>query len=668
MNPLIFGVWDGRFYDNRSTFTPVAPENLPLEQFSQFNPGNPIMSFVCDRGFLVMDRRANLAFSLWRYYQRAARETCGKCTPCRVGVLVIAEALEKTVKGKGGEVDWEYVKSVALQMKDTSLCGIGQTTPVALLGALEFCPEEILQAQPVAENVYDYYTLMSAPCIEACPAHVDVPRYIDYIKAGEPEMSAAVLLRHYPLVGSCGRVCVRYCEKACRRQYLDSPVDIKNLKRYAADATGPMQELFHQAQRETNPLSPKVAVIGAGPAGINCAYHLLLQGYKVDIFEANSHAGGMAQVGIPQYRLPKGLLESETEVITELGGRYFYHQRLGYDFSIGDLFKRGYNAIFLGVGCSKGMYLGLENEDTSLSGYFNGIDFLQKVERSVTGNKPFKLTGDVVVVGGGNVAMDCARSAARLTDGKVHVVYRRTEEGMPADHEEVIAAKEEGIVFHFLSVQKEILSVDGKVTGLKIAKMREEKVPGSRRGKLIEIEGTDTVLPCTNLIAAIGQRLDKEVLCDDDGIIFDKRGNIYVSDALATTRPGVFAGGDAATGPTTLIDGLAQGQIAAQSINEYLTRGSVGFVARRRMGELIKKGDLMHENNPRIDLCEAPRHKLKTLSSAERRGNFEEVDLSMTENEAISEANRCMRCYRIYGVVTQLPIPGNITHIQNQAV
>ena len=142
-------------------------------------------------------------------------------------------------------------------------------------------------------------------------------------------------------------------------------------------------------------MSPKVAVIGAGPAGINCAYHLLLQGYKVDIFEANSHAGGMAQVGIPQYRLPKGLLESETDVIEELGGRYFYHQRLGYDFSIADLFKRGYNAIFLGVGCSKGMYLGLDNEDTSLTGYFNGIDFLQKVERAVTGNKPFKLTGDV---------------------------------------------------------------------------------------------------------------------------------------------------------------------------------------------------------------------------------------------------------------------------------
>ena len=198
--------------------------------------------------------------------------------------------------------------------------------------------------------------------------------------------------------------------------------------------------------------------------------------------------------------------------------------------------------------------------------------------------------------------------------------------------------------------------------------MREEKVPGAKRGKLIEIEGTDTVIACDTLIAAIGQRLDQQVLCDDDGIMFDRRGNIQVSEALATTRPGVFAGGDSATGPTTLIDGMAQGQIAAQSIHEYLTRGSVGFVPRRRMSELLKRAHIMEEKDPTIDLCSTPRHELKTLSVEERRGNFEEVDLSMTDEEAIREANRCMRCYRIFGVTTQLPVPGNLTHIQNQAV
>ena len=191
---------------------------------------------------------------------------------------------------------------------------------------------------------------------------------------------------------------------------------------------------------------------------------------------------------------------------------------------------------------------------------------------------------------------------------------------------------------------------------------------GSSRGKLERIDGTETVLPCTTLIAAIGQRLDREVLCDDDGIMFDRRGNISVTEALATTRPGVFAGGDAATGPTTLIDGMAQGQIAAQSIHEYLSRGSVGFVARRRMGEIVKKGNLLQENDPKFDLCEAPRLPQKTLPIEDRRGNFEEVDLPMTEAEAIAEADRCMRCYRIYGVVTQLPIPGNHSHLQNQAV
>ncbi len=668
MVALIFGVWDGVFYDNRQTYSPSAPADLPLEQFSQFNPGNPIMSFVGDRGFLVMDRRANLAFSLWRYYDRAKQESCGKCTPCRIGTRIIAEALEKAVQGKSGEVDWVMVEDVARQMKMTSLCGIGQTSPVALLDALKHCPEEITKAAATPKDLYDYYTLMTAPCVEACPAHVNIPRYIDYIKAGEPAMATAVLLKHYPLVGSCGRVCVRYCEKSCRRRFIDDPIDIKNLKRYAADATGPIVDLFKQTEQITHPLSPKVAVIGAGPAGINCAYHLLLQGYKVDIYEANNHAGGMAQVGIPQYRLPKGLLETETNVITEMGGRYFFRQRLGYDFSIDDLFAKGYNAVFIGVGCSKGMYLGLENENTNLKGYMNGIDFLQQVERHVTSGKELQMTGDVVVVGGGNVAMDCARSAVRLTNGTVHVVYRRTEETAPADPEEIIAAKAEGIQFHFLSLQEEILDDNGAVSGLRIVKMRQIPVEGSSRGKLERIVGSESVIACSNLIAAIGQRFDKEVLCDDDGIMFDRRGNISVNEALATTRPGVFAGGDSATGPTTLIDGLAQGQIAAQSIHEYLTRGSVGFVARRRMGDMIKKGGLLNETDAKIDLCPTPRQPQKTLPVADRRGNFEEVDLAMDENEAIREADRCMRCYRIYGVVTQLPIPGNHTHRVNQAV
>ena len=178
MVALIFGVWDGVFYDNRHTYEPSAPADLPLEQFSQFNPGNPIMSFVGDRGFLVMDRRANLAFSLWRYYDRAKQESCGKCTPCRIGTRVIAEALEKAVQGKAKEVDWDMVEEIARQMKLTSLCGIGQTSPEALLGALKYCREEITEAHPTHFGHYDYYTLMTAPCVEACPAHVDIPRYI----------------------------------------------------------------------------------------------------------------------------------------------------------------------------------------------------------------------------------------------------------------------------------------------------------------------------------------------------------------------------------------------------------------------------------------------------------------------------------------------------------
>ena len=222
-----YGVWNGIKYDN-TLGNDKTPEGLDLKALMNFNPGNPIDVIIGNAGFLVFDDSVSLAGVLLRYYEKVSEASCGRCTPCRTGSRLIELALRDLVEGRGAAVDWDHIYESAEQMMLTSLCGIGQTTPAALLGALEFCPEEILNAQPVADNVYDYYTLLSAPCIEACPAHVDVPRYIDYIKAGEPEMSAAVLLRHYPLVGSCGRVCVRYCEKACRRQYLDAAVDIKN--------------------------------------------------------------------------------------------------------------------------------------------------------------------------------------------------------------------------------------------------------------------------------------------------------------------------------------------------------------------------------------------------------------------------------------------------------
>lgn len=655
---LLYGVWDSVVYDNRNTEDYHEPEGLELKNLLQFNNGNPVMSFISNRGFLVFHPHANLAFALSEYYKKVKNDSCGKCTPCRSGSIIIDQAMQKIVQGQIDEVDWDSLLEVARMMRNTSFCGVGQTTPVALIEALKAFPDEIKKGAGDARN-YGHYEVMTAPCIEACPAHVNVPRYIDYIKAGRPEMATGVVLRHYPLVGSCGRVCVRLCETACRRAQLEGPVDIKNLKRYASDSIGvAVNDLFNNAFEQPSEFAPKIAIVGAGPSGLTCAYHLLLKGYQVDIFESQRKPGGMALVGIPQYRLPKGILLDEADTISKLGGKFHYGRSLGKDFDIEDLFDEGFNAIFLGVGCAKGMKLGFPEDDQEVEGYSNGLNFLLKVEKGVVeGEKP-TFSGDFVIVGGGNVAMDCSRSAVRLTDGKVHVVYRRTEKQAPADPAEIRAAKEEGIEFHFLTAQKALVVEDGKVVGLKCIKLTMGEPDASGRAKLIEIPGTEFVIPCSNVISAIGQRIDQSIFEEKDGILFDKRGNISVNESLATSRPGVFAGGDCATGPTTLIGGMAQGQTAAESIHEYLTRGSVGFEPRARMSQMIKKSKLLEDKQRCLPSIAKDRIAMPELEPEVRSSSFDEVELGFTDEQAKAEADRCMRCYRLFGVVTQLPIPG----------
>lgn len=663
MDELIYGVWEGRPYDNRRRPEGESPEGLDLEGFMSFNSGNPVTGFVGPQGFLIFDNRVTLAHTLWRYYERTMKLSCGRCTPCRMGSVVIAEALEKAAKGEGRAVDWALVMDVARQMRETSLCGIGLTTPEALIGALTHFPELLRDAPAQPPVKHDFYAVATAPCIEACPAHVNIPRYIDYIRDGHPELATGVLLEHYPLVGSCGRVCVRPCEKACVRNKVDAPVSIKDLKRYAADHAGaPIEQLFIESEKPAaTPVSAHVAVVGAGPAGINCAYHLLKRGHFVDIFEAKPHAGGMARLGIPAYRLPNDLLASETEAIERMGGRYFFEKALGRDFTIDSLLKRGYRAVFLGVGCALGQHLGLPDEDVTAKGYLKGLDFLLDIEAKQTEGVELELDGDVVVVGCGNVAMDCCRSARRLLkNGRVTVSYRRTRASAPADPAEITAAQEEDIEFAFLTAPKRVLVEDGRVVGIELVRMEETEPDASGRRGVRAVEGSEFVIPCRYVIAAIGQKMDGSIFCEKDGIRLTRRGTIEVKDDLSTSRPGVFAGGDAAAGPTSLIWGMADGQTAAQSIHEWLLTEDTGFIPRRRMTAMIHDAKLLDNcPAPRAGaVLPTPRHHVAHLPADERIHHWEEVEFGMTDAEARREASRCMRCYRLFAAATLLPIPG----------
>ena len=661
MDELIYGVWEGRAYDNRRRLEGEAPEGLPLSEFLSFNSGNPAAGFVGPQGFLMFDNRVTLADVLLNYYRRTKELSCGRCTPCRAGSVLICEALEKACAGEGESVDWDRIQLVAEQMAETSLCGVGLSTPAALLGALKYFPELLRQAPVMPVTRRDFFSVATAPCIEACPANVNVPRYIDYIRDGHPELSTGVLLRHYPLVGSCGRVCVRPCETACARNHVDGAVAIKDLKRYAADHVGStMADLFKKDEIPDTPVSKRVAVIGAGPAGINCAYHLLRKGHHVDVFEAEDYAGGMARLGIPAYRLPNHLLETETEVIERLGGHYHYNCALGRDYTIDSLFRRGYDAIFLGVGCALGQYLNLPNEDQSVHGYLKGLDFLLAIEHHQSRHEDIELDGDIVVVGCGNVAMDCCRTARRLMKGhrRVTVSYRRTRASAPADPEEITAAIDENIHFEFLTAPVEVMVEEGRVIGLKLIRMQEGEPDASGRRSVKPIAGSEFIVPCRYVIAAIGQKLDDSVFSEADGIKLTKRGTIEVDESLQTSREGVFAGGDAAAGPTSLIWGMAQGQDAANAIHEYLMTHTPGFNARRRMSRLIKEANLLGTCAPERAVVLQPRQVMSHLAPQARVQNWDEVEHGFTDQEAWAEAKRCMRCYRLFGVSTLKPIPG----------
>lgn len=663
MTRVMYGVWDGSVLDNRDK----APHEIDpiddLKGFETFNEGNSIKAFFGDRGFYIFDKQTSLVDALRQYMAKIADESCGKCTPCRMGSVLIHEALTALAEGRSEDVDLDEVQMLAEQMVETSLCGLGQTGGVALLQALKYFRKEIEEeagrGSAANQNCMSYVT---TPCIEACPSQVNVPRYIDYIKEGRPSHSLGVVLQKYPMAATCGRVCVRHCEMACRRNLVDDAVGIKTLKRYVADQQkGPKADLFSRDMiTDPKPDTMRVAIVGAGPSGVSCAYHLLLRGFHVDLFEAQESAGGMAAIGIPSYRLPKDVLQSEIDIIEKLGGVFHYKQALGKDFSIDDLFAQGFKSIYVAVGCADGTQLGAEGEDSSIKGYYSGIDFLLKVHDYVAGVDTTQIEGEVVIVGGGNVAMDCARSALRMGAHKVHIIYRRTKEDMPADHEEIDAAEQEGIIFHFLTNPTKVVHENGVIKGIEIVDMKQKESDGcDRRRRSVEaVSGSERFFECAVLIPAIGQRVNPQSFAQTDKVEMNRWSCVEANKrTLQTSREGVFAGGDCQTGASTLIAAMAAGLKAAQSIEDYLTLGRIRFYPQARMREILNQHSMLASDCIEVPVKGQYRVHHPELDPNVRKRMFDEVEETITKEEAYEEAKRCLRCFRVYLVITQMPIP-----------
>ena len=468
-----------------------------------------------------------------------------------------------------------------------------------------------------------------APCRSACPAGLNVQGYVQMVSQGKYEEALKIIMEDLPLPGVLGRICPRGCETACRRCDVDQPVAIRDLKRLAADQFDPREvEVRCLTLREE-----RVAIIGSGPAGLSAAYHLARKGVLSTIFEALPEPGGMLRVGIPAHRLPRDILDREIELITNLGVEIRTNTPLSDELTVDDLFDDGYKAVYLAMGAHKGIELGIPGENAR--GVRQGVDFLREV--NLSGKAP--VGKNMAIIGGGNVAIDVARSALRLGAEEVNIIYRRTRAEMPAWEEEIQAAEEEGAKITYLSAPQEILTRDGEVIGLRCIRMELGEPDSSGRRRPIPVPGSEYEIEIDQIVPAIGQRPDLSAIEDLEGLDVSRWGTLEVDPVTyATNRDGVFAGGDVQTGPWVAIGAIAAGREAAESIVRYLD------------GKEMAEGRAPVSNEDPVyrpiaaDEPTKSRVKMPELPMEKRTGNFDEVEQGYDEETGKNEANRCLNC------------------------
>jgi len=480
----------------------------------------------------------------------------------------------------------------------------------------------------------NHYGDCIAPCQLACPAGIDIQGFVAHIANGQYLEAAKLIKQDLPFPASVGRVCPRFCEEACRRNIVDEPVSICLLKRYAGD-----EDLASEA-----PYAPKilpetgkrVAVVGGGPAGLTAAYYLRQQGHQVTIFEAEEKLGGMLRYGIPAYRLPKNVLDKEIRQIIKLGIKVKCGTAMGRDFTIESLKDEGFDAIFISIGCQADQKVSLEGIETP--GVYSGIEFL----KNVAYGKDVDLGDKVVVVGGGNTAMDAARTAVRLGAKEVTVVYRRTKREMPADPREVKEAKEEGVKFQFLTNPQKIMG-DYRVDSVECIRMKLGEPDASGRRRPIPIKDSEFTIDADSIILAIGQVVDAGSFCGCPELKTNSWGCIDADEEVfRTSLEGVFAAGDCVTGPSTVVEAIAQGKRAASAINKFLNGEPVVPDIKPYN---CSKGELDEIDPDEFkDVERKERVKEPVLSVDETKNNFKEIVLGFTELQAREESMRCLSC------------------------
>ncbi len=607
---------------------PVQHLNAPVDYESIVELG----AIMGSGGMIVVDEDTCMVDMARYFLEFIQDESCGKCTPCREGAKRMLEILERICQGQGREGDIELLEELSVSIKEAALCGLGQTAPNPVLSTLRYFRDEYeahIHEKRCPAGACE--ALFNSPCQNACPVGMDVPAYIALVRAGRLDDAYKVLLKTNPFPSVCGRVCDHQCESKCRRSSMDEAVSIKYLKRFITD---------NASRPVTTPVpisrSEKIAVIGAGPSGLTAARDLALRGYAVTVFEELPEPGGMLRYGIPAYRLPRETLKAEIDAIFNLGVKLNCRTRVGRDISW-ERIKEEFDVIYVAVGAHRSFELGAEGGD--LDGVIGAVEFLRQVN---LGHKP-PLGKRVAVIGGGNAAIDAARSALRLGAKEVSVLYRRLREDMPAQEEEILAAEEEGVQIQYLVAPIKFVSDNGRVQKVVCQQMSLSEFDSSGRRRPVPVNEADFSLNVDQVILAIGQRpelgfLEKQ---KDGDIEVTKRGLIKIKDKTRNraSEAMIFAGGDAVTGPSTVIRAIAAGQSAANEIDAAI---------RARNDELPYVAPPEEEVGvPRLLEGEAeppPRAFMPEVPVTDRIGDFREVEFGFSKEVALAEACRCLRC------------------------
>ncbi len=673
MGKVYFSTWNGELINNAGKPEEEWEEsayNLP----AQYDDHRDSKAFIGWDGVALFNADVDvirLAMEYAAQYQEYS-EACGRCAPGRWGGRILYDQLDKIARGEGAVADLDHLKEIGKSMQITSKCEIGKTVPNPILDLMTHFEDIFMdcidnQKKSVHyDSDVSYIAKITAPCTDACPAHVDIPGYIEGVRDLKLDESLKATRQTMPLAHVCGRVCPHPCEDACRRTNLDDPIAIMELKRVGADYETDHGLGFFHAAKPKKSIGKKVAVIGGGPAGLTTAYYLALDGIEVDIYEELPVMGGEVTVGVPEYRMPWGKYQQDIECVRDMGVNFILNTRVTADMM--REFETSYDATMIASGTRISKAVRCSNEREEIKGYWGAIDFLDWVnlyekfdiktpkkvqEQQMLPSDFVDLTGKTVAcVGGGFTSMDVVRCSIRAGAKRVVMIYRRDEKTIIRNttYEEYHEAVEEGVEFIFHSAVNTINDEDDVLKSLLIDKFELVPDPNGGRAQLVKIEGASETIDFDYLIPAVSQSAELSFLPKEWELDMTSWKTIQTNGKdYMTSRKGIFASGDCEYGPMTIVNAVGQAKRGASVISRYVQNGGeITLTDDEIMEDHLRKMKVYNKKEKVTGwLAGVPRSHSEVLDVDIRKYNNEEVNFGFTQEQAISEAERCMRCYYI---------------------